>query len=72
MIKNEIENIPSLYGVSDFGRFLGWSRCKVSTYVSRGVFPLPAAYIGGNRPVWTKNQILKYADDKDYKIINPD
>lgn len=72
MLQNEIENIPSLYGVSEFGRMLGWNRAKVSTYLARGVIPAPAAFIGGLRPVWTENQIVKFAHEKGHKIIQPE
>ena len=70
MIKAEVKNIQtlSLYGPSDFGRMLGWKRSKISTYNKRGLIPRPAAHIGGRRPVWTKNQILKYAQDNGIEI----
>lgn len=39
IIKNKIENIPELYGVSEFGRMIGWKRKKVHTYSERGKLP---------------------------------
>ena len=49
-----------LLGTKEVGDILGWSRQKVSVYYSRGKLPEPYAKIGGQRPVWTREQIEKW------------
>ncbi len=49
-----------LYGQVEFGKRIGWSRKKISVYYARGKLPEPFAYIGGKRPVWTKEQIEEW------------
>jgi hypothetical protein len=67
MVKAECENIPELFGTTEFGNVLGWVRQKISVYLKREILPIPAAIIG-NRPVWTKLQVYKFAADNNIKI----
>jgi hypothetical protein len=67
MIKADCSFIPELFGTTEFGYTLGWVRQKVSVYLKRGILPVPAAIIG-TRPIWTKSQVYKYAQDHNLKI----
>ena len=67
MVLSDCANIPELFGTTEFGYTLGWVRQKVSVYLKRGILPVPAAIIG-TRPIWTKSQVYKYAEDHKIKI----
>lgn len=68
LIQKEIEKIPDLYGTEEFGSMIGWYRQKIYTYNQRGLMPKPATLIGGKRPVWTLNQIKKFAKENNLEI----
>jgi SAM-dependent methyltransferase len=52
---------PSLVGVAEAARILGWDKRRVSTYVRRGSFPEPVASLAGGR-VWAEQDVRAFAD----------
>jgi predicted DNA-binding transcriptional regulator AlpA len=48
-----------LLGVAEAAELLGWDRRKISTYISRGVFPDPVQIVKAT-PLWTRDQIESY------------
>lgn len=56
-----------LYGTIEFTRAIGWYKQKTHLYLTRGTLPEPIAYIG-NRPVWTRNQVYKFALENDIEF----
>jgi SAM-dependent methyltransferase len=52
---------PSLVGVAEAARLLGWDKRRVSTYVRRGSFPEPVASLAGGR-VWDERDVAAFAD----------
>jgi hypothetical protein len=70
MQKDDIEKLlPQLLGVSDVAKLLGWQNKKVSVYKERKSFPDPIGEIGG-RPVWWKEDIVKYQKTLEEKKEN--
>ena len=55
--------LPTMLGITEVGKMLGWTRQKVHTYWKRGKIPEPTSYIG-NRPVWTLEQICEWINKK--------
>lgn len=65
----------NLMGVSDFAKYVGWTRGHVASYKKRkedGVlrdidFPMPDVYIG-NRAYWEKTTVKKWAELNENKL----
>lgn len=60
--KETQQDIPLLVGVQEAAEILGWDRRKVSTYMSRGSFPVPIQRLASGS-IWTRQQIIDYQDE---------
>lgn len=58
-----VEVTPELVGVSEAAEILGWDRRRVATYVSRGAFPEPVAYLVSGR-VWRREDVEAFGADR--------
>jgi len=55
-----VEVAPDLVGVAEAAEILGWDKRRVFTYISRGSFPEPVAFLASGR-VWRKRDVEEYA-----------
>ncbi|RUS47850.1 DNA-binding protein [Cohnella sp. AR92] len=55
--------IPPLAGVAEAAELLGWTKQRIITYLSRGVFPSPIQRLASG-PVWLRKQIIDYRDSR--------
>lgn len=55
-----IEVTPSLVGVAEAAKIMGWDKRRVVTYLDRGSFPEPIASLASGR-VWRRDDIEAYA-----------
>lgn len=55
-----VEVSPSLVGVAEAAELLGWDKRRVITYVDRGSFPAPVAWLASGR-VWLRADVVSFA-----------
>ena len=55
------EVLPQLVGVAEAAELLDWDRRRVVTYVTRGAFPEPVAWLRGGR-VWRRDDVLAFQE----------
>jgi hypothetical protein len=55
-----VEVIPPLVGVAEAAAILGWDKRRVITYIDRGHFPDPIAWLAGGR-IWLREDVEDYA-----------
>ena len=58
-----VEVVPDLVGVAEAAEILGWDKRRVFTYISRGSFPEPIAFLASGR-VWRKRDVEDYARER--------
>ena len=58
-----VESVPDLVGVSEAAAVLGWDKRRVFTYIARGSFPEPVAFLASGR-VWRREDIERYARER--------
>jgi predicted DNA-binding transcriptional regulator AlpA len=54
-----VEVVPELVGVAEAAEILGWDKRRLFTYISRGSFPEPVAFLASGR-VWRKRDVEAY------------
>ena len=57
-----VEVLPPLAGIAEAAEIMGWDKRRVVTYIDRGHFPEPIAWLAGGR-VWLREDVEAYADD---------
>jgi hypothetical protein len=57
-----VEVIPAVAGVAEAAEIMGWDKRRVVTYIDRGHFPEPIAWLASGR-IWLREDVEAYADD---------
>jgi hypothetical protein len=57
-----VEVLPPLAGIAEAAEIMGWDKRRVVTYIDRGHFPEPIAWLAGGR-VWLREDVETYAAD---------
>ena len=55
-----VEVVPKLVGVAEAAEIVGWDKRRVFTYIARGAFPDPVAFLASGR-VWRRSDVEAYA-----------
>jgi hypothetical protein len=57
-----VEVIPAVAGVAEAAEIMGWDKRRVVTYIDRGHFPEPIAWLASGR-IWLREDVEAYAAD---------
>jgi hypothetical protein len=57
-----VEVIPAVAGVAEAAEITGWDKRRVVTYIDRGHFPEPLAWLASGR-IWLREDLEAYAAD---------
>jgi hypothetical protein len=57
-----VDVVPALVGVAEAAEIMAWDKRRVITYIDRGHFPEPIAWLASGR-VWLREDVETYAAD---------
>jgi hypothetical protein len=57
-----VEVVPAIAGVAEAAEIMGWDKRRVITYIDRGHFPEPLAWLASGR-IWLREDVEAYADE---------
>jgi hypothetical protein len=57
-----VEVVPPVVGVAEAAEIMGWDKRRVVTYIDRGHFPEPIAWLASGR-IWLREDVESYARD---------
>ena len=55
-----VEILPPLAGVAEAAEIMRWDKRRVITYINRGSFPAPVAFLASGR-VWRREDVEEFA-----------